>query len=109
MNLSSKALLLTVLTICWLGASAGEPASARHDGPVPSPRDNDGRKLASAVPHAKSNDVSVDQVIQGARTRLVSGLNACDIKVKVPPIKLSKDFQSTCNICLKTSRSAMAF
>jgi hypothetical protein len=48
-------------------------------------------------------------VIQGARTRLVSELNARDIKVNVPPIKLSKDIESTCDSALKGSRTAMAF
>lgn len=103
-------MLTSVLAICSLSMALGQPAYAlRQSGDE---KENDGRKLAAAgtarPPRAKG-EVSVDQVIQGARTRLVSELNARDIKVEVPPIKLSKDLESTCNTCLKTSKQAMAF
>lgn len=109
MKLTSKALLTGVLAICSLNMAFGQPASAlRQSGDE---KDNDRRKLAAAgaVPPRAKGEVSVDQVIQGARTRLVSELNARDIKVEVPPVKLSKDLESTCNTCLKTSKQAMAF
>jgi hypothetical protein len=102
--------LTGVLAICCLNLAFGQPAHATRQSDEA--RDNDRRKLAAAgtaSSRATSGEVSVDQVIQGARTRIVSELNARDIKVNVPPIKLSKDLESTCNSCLKNSKTAMVF
>lgn len=107
MNLTSKALLTGVLAICSLNMAF--PAYATRQS---AERDNNGRKLAAvgtSRSHTATGEVSVDRVIQSARTRLVSELNAHDIKVNVPPIKISKDFENTCNSCLKTSKTAMMF
>jgi hypothetical protein len=113
MILSTKAVLISVLAICWLTLTGSGPALAAKNASEISgdnqSRDNNGRKLASAAPRLKAGEVSVDQVLQGARTRLVSELNARDIKVNVPAIKLSKDIESTCDSALKGSRTAMAY
>jgi hypothetical protein len=116
MTLSTKAVLTSVFAICWLTLTAsGQALAAKNaseisgDNQSRNHADNTGRKLASASPRVKPGEVSVDQVIQGARTRLVSELNARDIKVSVPPIKLSKDIEATCDNALKGSRTAMAF
>lgn len=107
----TQVLVLTgVLATCSLNLAFGLPAFATRQ--ADEARDNNGRKLAaasSASHRTTAGEVSVDQVIQGARTRLVSELNAHDIKLNVPPIKLSKDLQSICNSCLKNSKTAMVF
>lgn len=114
MNLNMRSrtqvlVLMGVLAICSLNIAFGQPAYATRQSDE---RDNNGRKLAAASTsrsHTAAGEVSVDRVIQSARTRLVSELNAHDIKLNVPPIKIAKDFESTCNSCLKTSKTAITF